>query len=118
MMRQSVKVRKGDIRLILKRSFPSYRGRKFQIEFTDKVWIHDTNWSGGTRTEYAFVRANGEDKMLTVGAPWDNSVEGTSHELPINVLVVAHRIFCGKDLGITIYAHPSYAPKWLIEGGN
>jgi hypothetical protein len=115
-MRQSIKVRKGDIRPILNRSFPSYRGRKFSVEFTEEVSFYNTNWSGGSRNQYAFVHADGEDKWLSAPAPWVNPYEGKRHPLPADVLVVKHAIFCGKDLGITIYAHPSYAPRWLEAG--
>ena len=112
-MAKSIKVRKAQVRPILKRSFPDYRGRKFKIEFTDEVNFYGTNWSGGSRNSYAFVHADGNDKFLSAPAPWVNPYEGKKHLLPENVLVVRHTIFCGKDLGITIYAHPSYAPRLL-----
>ncbi len=117
-MNQSIKVRKAQTRPILDATYPDYRGRKFKVEFTDKVWLHDTNWGGGSRNYYAFVTADGERRYLPSPPPWDNPYEGRGVELPANVLVVEHCYFCGKDLGITIYAHPSYAPKWLAEGGK
>ncbi len=112
----TLKVRKGQVKDILAATFPDYRGRKFQIVFQESLRFYDTNWSGGSRNEYAFVAADGRTKHLAVPAPWDNVAEGQRVELTPNVLVVRHSHFCGKDMGITIYAHPCYLPKYLPEG--
>lgn len=107
-MNPTMKVKKSDVRPILMASFPGYNGRKFQVEFTDAVWFSDTNWGGGSRTYYRFVNMdNGMNAALSVPAPWNNPYEGQRMELPENIVVVAHSIFCGQDMGITFYAHPS-----------
>lgn len=98
---------------ITKLVFPDYRGRTYRLEFAETVTFWDTNWGGGTRNSYAAVRADGQSACLSVPAPWVNPVEGQTIKLPPHVLMVKHTIFCGKDMGITISAHPSYAPKWL-----
>lgn|SRR3990167_4216189 len=109
----TVKVSKSQVAGILAATFPKYRGRKFKVAFQECLTFWDTNWSGGTRNSYAAVRADGEISHLAVPAPWVNPVEGMTVEIPVDVLVVKHSIFCGKDCGITIYAHPTHLPKWL-----
>lgn len=119
-MNYTMKVKKAQVRDILKATFPEYRGRKFKVEFTEAIWFHDTNWSGGTTNTYVAVATDGLTARLNVPAPWFNAVEGTKKSLPLNMLIVKHTMFCGKDLGITIYAHPSHLPKWLpaeVHGG-
>jgi hypothetical protein len=111
-----VKVTKAQVRPIVDEAFPNYSGRKFTIEFTAQVTFYDTNWSGGTRNKYVAVRADGGhliSKGYSAPAPWANPVEGRTIDLPVDVLIVKHSMFCGTDVGITIYAHPSLAPRWL-----
>lgn len=112
-MRHTIKAKKADVKPLLKVTFPEYRGRKFKVEFTDKVTFYDTNWGGGTRNEYAFVKNTGENVFLDVPAPWENAYEGQTVEMRQDVYVVCHTIFCGSDLGITVYSHPDNMPKWI-----
>ena len=112
-MNQTMKLNKSQVRDILNATFPEYRGRKFKVEFAEIITFHNTNWGGGTKNTYVAVSSDGRAKRLGVQAPWINPVEGKTMELPFEVLVVMYTIFCGKDLGITIYAHPAHLPKWL-----
>ena len=98
---------------IVKATFPEYNGRKFRLEFTESVTFYDTNWSGGTRNQYKAVKRDGTIGVQHIPAPWVNMVEGKKFELSPDVLVVEHSHFCGQDMGIRIYAHPSNAPKWI-----
>lgn len=110
----AIKLRKAQCKDILAATFPGYTGRKFAVEFTEKVCFYNTNWSGGSKNTYAAISSNGRTATLNVTtAPWDNPIEGATVELPLHVLIVKHCIFCGKDLGITIYAHPCHLPKWI-----
>lgn len=113
-MNERIKVKKADVRPILAITFPDYAGRSFEVELTDRVTFHDTNWGGGSRTYYQAV-SMGKGKAMGVPAPapWVNPFEGKTVELTPDIVVVAHRIFCGHDLGIVFYAHPTTAPKWL-----
>ena len=112
-MNQTIKITRKQAEKILRATFPTYSGRKISLEFAQKVWFYDTNWGGGTRNQYAGIKADGTVAKLNVPAPWINPIEGTSWELPADVLIVEHSIFCGQDMGIRIYAHPSNLPKWL-----
>ena len=98
---------------IVKAAFPKYKGRKFNLLFTDTVLFHDTNWSDGTRNFYASVRTDGTVGRFASYSPWNNPVEGQTVQLPADVIVVQHTYYCGVDCGITIYAHPSLAPALL-----
>lgn len=111
----TVKVKKSQIKPILEATFPEYRGRTFKISFTTHVTFYNTNWGGGSRNEYKAVRIDGKIADIPVLAPWNNPIEGKRVELPADVLVVEHSMFCGTDCGITIHSHPCNAPRW-IEG--
>jgi len=73
----------------------------------------DTNWGGGTRNYYKFMRTDGQVASMPYAAPWNNQYEGLRVDIPVDMMVVEHTIFCGHDLGIRIYLHTSHAPKWL-----
>ena len=112
-MTTRIKVKKSEVKDIIKATFPQYRGRTIHIEFTPTVRFHDTNWGGGSKSTYAAIASDGRTARLNVPAPWINTVEGQSVDIPMDVLIVRHSIFCGKDCGITIYANPAHAPKWI-----
>lgn len=112
-METPINITKAQASPIVSKTFPDYSGRKFKLVFAEKVWFHDTNWDGGSKNTYEAVRADGTTAKLYVPAPWINPVEGSDIELPVDVLIVEHSVFCGKDCGITIYAHPSHRPKIL-----
>jgi len=111
-----MKLTKKEAWPVVSQVFPEYRGRKFSLRFTTRVTFSDTNWGGGTRNEYRTVRADGTHGYLSVPAPWANMVEGQTVDLPMTALLIEHAIFCGRDLGIRIYAHPAHMPKWLPAG--
>jgi len=112
-MNHRIKVKKSQVKPILQATFPDYKGRTIKVEFANEVTFWDTNWGGGSRNSYAAVKSDGRTANLNVPAPWNNPVEGTTVEVPRDALIVKHSIFCGKDLGITIYANPIHLPKWL-----
>jgi len=116
-MNQRIPVSKSKVKSLLNVTFPNYRGRKISVEFTERVTFMNFNWGGGTKCDYRFVRADDQTRALPTLPPWRDPFEGRTVELPQDVLVVMHEIFCGNDVGITIYAHPANAPRWLTAGG-
>ena len=58
-MNETIKISAKQAKPILARTFPSYKGRKVKVELTDKVFIHDTNWGGGTKNTYAALQHDG-----------------------------------------------------------
>jgi hypothetical protein len=118
-MNLSVKVNRKPVEKLVAATFPGYRGRTIRIEFTEKVMVYDLNWDGGTNNSYRQIDASGFSPDLSVmnsPAPWNNDYEGKTIDLTPEMIVVKRSYFCGHDVGITIYAHPVYAPKWLPAG--
>ncbi len=115
-MLEPVKVKKAQIAPILAASFPEYRGRSFKVYFTEKVTLGDLNWDGGTKCTYRAVRmSDGKCAPFPHFSPWNNPLEGKTIPLPESgdIIVVVHSYFCGQDMGITFYAHPSAQQKML-----
>jgi hypothetical protein len=110
---QTFPLTKKQVKPILAATFPQYNGRKFKLVLTESVEFYDTNWSGGTCNRYQSIRSDGFVLNLRAPAPWNNFMEGQNVNLPKDALVVKWAHFCGKDCGITIYAHPDNAPKFL-----
>ncbi len=107
-MYERMRVRKDAIRPLLNVSFPDYKGRTYHVIFTDSVTISNTYWSGGTRSWWVAIQMEGGNTSRVPSlAPWDNPIEGERIELDENTVIAEHSHFCGKDMGITFYAHPS-----------
>jgi len=110
-------ITRRDISRILDASFPTYKGRKFRLDVCKSVCFHDLNWSGGSRNQYALVRlsdlSGGCAAELNSPAPWNNPTEGASVPMSAGFVVVRHSMFCGKDTGITVHAHPDDIAKIL-----
>ena len=111
-----MKITRKEAQPILKAINSDYAGRKISVKFTNRVSFYDTNWGGGTRNQYTAVNMNtSKASTFYAPAPWINPVEGQSIELPENILIVEHSHFCGRDMGITIYAHPSRKQLFLKD---
>jgi hypothetical protein len=109
----TLKLTTAQARPFAKAAFPQYKGRKFKLVFTPTVTFYDTNWSGGTRSQYVAIASDGRTALLHVPAPWVNQVEGKTVPLPEDAVIVEHTIFCGQDAGLRIYVNPVHLPKWL-----
>jgi hypothetical protein len=103
----------AQVRPIVQATFPNYRGRTFKIEFVESHTMYDTNWSGGTCRMYVALNFDGQTARPRTGPPWANPAENFTVKLSTDRLLVCRRYFCGKDFGITIYAHPDLKPKFL-----
>lgn len=99
-------------------SFPSYNGRKFQLEVRDTPIREMTSyWDGGSRDYWAIVDLA---TMQSMDVPENGSgftaelenVQSAALPRP-GFAVVRHSIFCGKDMGLTFYLHPDNAAKFL-----
>jgi len=114
---------KHEVPPIFAKAFPDYAGRKYRVEIAETVSLHDDSWSGGSIVEYRGV------DILTgeVFAPrqrYGNMFDNPSGRIPVVPLeegkaIVAHQIFCGRDMGLKIYVHPNNVNKLLPppEGG-
>jgi len=109
----TIKLKKAQVKDILCATFPNYKGRSYSITFQDKITFYNTNWGGGSRNQYRLIRSDGKTAGLPISAPWANPVEGKTVDIPENVMVVQNSVFCGKSVGVTIYANTCHLPKWL-----
>jgi hypothetical protein len=96
----------------------SYSGRQFKAVVAETVTIPaDAGlWSGGTRATFRIVRlADGADARLSMeaAAPWDDRRVERVIPLRGGIAVIEHSMFCGKDMGLTIYVHPENAAALL-----
>jgi hypothetical protein len=112
-MENSFKVTRKQVKAIIEQTYPDYNGRKFTVEAAERVTFYDTNWSGGTRSQYVAMTRDGKTGTFTAPAPWVNRLEGQTVDLPEDVIIVKHSIFCGQDCGIRFYVHPNVMPKML-----
>ena len=96
---------------IIRATFPSYNGKHCKIRAQDRVTFNGLNWSGGSRSTYRACRLDGtpieSQHDMSAPPPWSNPFEGKTVSIPAGCAVVEHSIFCGKDMGLTIYAPPA-----------
>lgn len=105
---QRIKLTAKDIPAIFRAAFPAYKGRKWTAQVGTKVYISDTNWSGGTKNTYRAVDLMTglvTDPSPRALGPWYSPNEPTL-EIPPHVVVLEHSIFMGKDSGITVHVRP------------
>jgi len=105
-----IKVSKTDkvVKAIINASFPNYKGRKVSIETSRIPTQLDSYWFEGSRDYYAFVQLADDFKCLPVHSNnpvYEPKQPRDLKNLPKGIVLVQHTIFCGKDMGITIYAN-------------
>lgn len=96
-----------EVKALALRCFPGYSGRTFKVEAFQGPKRLDSNWSGGSRDTFVLLNI-GSDKSAHVpenGTPFTMQFKELT-ELPLNCVLAEHSIFCGKDMGITLYVHP------------
>lgn len=96
----------SDVERIINKCFPSYNGKK--IELSTSIPSKLTSyWDGGSKTEYVFYGlADGKIYHVESNHPFFEAGRPSQlNGLPKGVILVSHIIFCGKDIGIRIYAN-------------
>jgi len=104
----------GIFRKITAVCFPNYTGKKFSVS-TDVPSRIDSYWDGGSRTYYVFYDMT-DGKTFNVGSNHPFFEPNKPRELsglPQGTVLVAHSIFCGKDMGITIYVNPADLANYI-----
>jgi hypothetical protein len=106
-----------DVQNIIRATFPNYAGKKVSVQGAEEVMITDLNWTGGSRTRYAACTLDGQPTgnadAGNAAPPFRNPVEGKTVPIPQGFALVAHVMFCGKDLGLRIHVNPADMPKYL-----
>lgn len=98
----------------------NYAGRHIQIIATTQVTIpsYDGNWDHGSRTTWIAIHATTGQAVPAsdnVSAPWDNNRRDRTITLTPDVLLIKHRIYQGKDMGITIHTHPDTMSQTFLQ---
>lgn len=116
MKMSAIKTTKKEVWSIAGKAFPDYTGRKFHIVETVNIGLHDLNWGGGTRVQYKAVKLDGSTvNEAEIPAPWAHQEEGRILSIPEGWAVVTHAIFCGTDMGLTVYVNPANMAKFLPQ---
>ena len=104
----TIKINKSPgVKEILNRTFPEYKGRKFKLTNYIPSQLN-SYWDGGTRHEYVFYNlATKQSHHVATNHPFfeSSNPRDTPADLPKNVIIVEHHLFCGKDLGITFHVN-------------
>jgi hypothetical protein len=100
-------------------TFPDYKGKHYRVRLAEKTIFGGTQWSGGSKTEYAIVDISQvEHGGLAKHVPEAPFLQRSGmHEeytaIPPNFIVVEHEYVCGKDMGITFVLNPIAGTKFL-----
>ena len=104
---------------IISACFPTYKGRKIQLSTLIPSRL-DSYWDGGSKTSYVFYHLD-QRKALPVHTNhplFEANQPRDLKTLPLRLIIVAHSYFCGKDMGITIYANEQDLSKLLPDKPN
>jgi hypothetical protein len=115
-----MRIKKKDIPKPLLKAFPGYRGRTYRVEIRERVSLSNAYWGGGTRSEYVAVNLS-TGEIMSADRAIRNPFRCPSSpqvELPPNVVIVEHAIFCGKDCGLIFHVRPDNVPPALMEGSD
>ena len=93
---------------ILAATFPDYSGRRIELRLWTGPRRLENYWSGGTRSYWTMIDVAGRSGRPTNDNPFHDDAHA-EFDLPAGWLAVEHCIFCGKDLGIRIYARAADA---------
>ena len=95
-----------------------YDGKKFKAHVCETMTIPMTAglWDGGSRDKYSVIRLADGAEIEPINhnaAPWNRERRDVTVQLEPGIAVVEHSMFCGKDMGLTFYVHPSNAAQLL-----
>jgi len=120
---EKIKLTRKDAEFIINKSFPGYKGRTIYIRFieTGSKQSIISYWSGGSRSSFKILGESAD--IQATSESFQNSHPINQHKedphwiANKNQILVEHVIFCGKDLGLRIYATPDCVmlPKNLLE---
>jgi len=95
-----------------------YSGRKYAFKAVEEVQMNSTYWDGGSRSTWTAVKLSTRQvvPLPRFGPPQFGGPQSIP-PIPLeqDMAIVEHSIFCGKDMGLTIYIHPSDSPQMITE---
>lgn len=90
---------------LAKRAFPSYRGRKFRLETMKRPRRLASYWDGGSRDTFRAYRVE-QKTFFTPPTVYPFGGDNNPDFVPESgVILIEHSVFCGKDVGCTIYTY-------------
>lgn len=97
------------VKKIMKKTFPGFKGREVRIIVTDGTLDLASYWSGGSKSDFAFVRLTDMQAMpIPVQSPFDRPIRGIdAYKMSEGVAVVEWSYFSGKRMTPKIYVHPA-----------
>jgi hypothetical protein len=113
-MAQTIHINTPDVPPHIRRAV-EYSGRKWKIQVAEQVHIPSQNWSGGSvQRFYAVNLETGKSGPVEDPRPWPESMAAIGqYQIPPGLALLCHSIFSGKDMGVTIYLHPTNASALL-----
>ncbi len=114
-MQEAIKLKRSEVPESVKSS--GYKGNKFLLVITSQVSVPSTAnvWDSGSRDTYSGIELE-TGRLVVLGsqeAPWSNHRSDRTFTMIPGIVVIRHTVFQGKDLGITIYAHPDNVRKFI-----
>lgn len=102
---------------IISTCYPKYTGRKVRIS-TNIPERLDSYWDEGSIRYYSFYQlSTGKCQDVHSNHPFfEKNQPSVLKSLPRDIIIVMHQIFCGKDMGITIYANQEDLTPLLPSG--
>ncbi len=118
-----LKLNKKDAEFIIRRTFPSYKGRTVKLNLVTDGSKHSmvSEWSGGSRSSFVLLDSGANQMVNSSQYANIHPIQQYSADphwiANKNQILVEHVIFCGKDLGIRIHATVDCVmiPKNLLE---
>jgi len=104
-----MKLRKSDVKDLLAKSFPDYRGRSFEL-VEQKTIYFDPYGGGGSWSDFVLIDlATGESRPYPkpIAGPFGDKNAYRDIPLADGTVLVEHATFCGKDCGITFHVTPT-----------
>ncbi len=104
-MREKIKPT-AKLKSIIKQCYPEYNGRKFYMDNKIPSKL-DSYWDGGSRDYFCFYSlTTNEVRQVHSNHPFYESGRPSDVDIdtfPSDVIIVEMSIFCGKNVGITVY---------------
>lgn len=94
-----------------------YRKQKVRVISTHTVTFQELNWSGGTKNIYNSFNLDTSEvrsgQFLSAPHPFFNEREGATVQMIPNTAIARTGYFCGKEIQMEIYVHPTNFPALL-----
>lgn len=104
-----------EMKAVVTRAFPSYKGNKYQVRITNK-YLMQNYWDGGSKHDCVLVRRENLEILPSHSATEDptRAVAHGEIEIPKNHFIVERAIVRGKEFGITFFIRSDEADTGML----